>query len=187
MGRARQPDRGTDRVNTNADGRATARRPTADETFAAAVDLATRGSGSFKRVALRYSLCAADAEDAYQRSLEILLRKAPTANRGELRAWLHTVIKHEALAVRRQRERALAGSGDEQPEQVETAPALDEQASGRERLHQTAEALAQLKASELQCLLLKALGYSYTDVCESFVSRLPSGVRRMTGTSGLPA
>jgi RNA polymerase sigma factor (sigma-70 family) len=156
-------------VRTDADTRAEPgapdrRRPTSDETFRAAVDLATRGSSSFKRVALRYSLCAADAEDAYQRSLEILLRKAPTADRGELRAWLHTVVKHEALAVRRQRERALAGSNEEQPEQVETAPGLDEQASDRERVRQTAEALAQLKASELQCMLLKALGYSYTEI-----------------------
>src|SRR5919109_3748841 len=141
MGRASQPDRGTDRVKTDVDGRATARRrPTTDETFAAAVDLVTRGSGRFKRFALRYSLCAADAEDAYQRSLEILLRKAPTADRGELRAWLHTVIKHEALALRRQRERALAGNADQPPEPVaEVAPALDEQASGRERARLTAE------------------------------------------------
>ncbi len=150
-------------MKTDVDGRAAARRrPTPEETFAAAVDLATRG-GSFKRFAQRYSLCAADAEDAYQRSLEILLRKAPTADRAELRAWLHTVIKHEALAVRRQRERTLAGGGEE-PEPAETAPSLDEQASGRERIRQSAEALAQLKQSELQCMLLKALGYSYDEI-----------------------
>jgi RNA polymerase sigma factor (sigma-70 family) len=144
----------------------TRRRPTTEETFAAAVDLATRGSTSFKRFARRYSLCAADAEDAYQRSLEILLTKAPTANRTELRAWLHTVIKHEALALRRQRERALAGSdGGELPDpRGESSPALDEEASGHERVHQTAEALAHLKQSELQCLLLKALGYSYDEI-----------------------
>jgi hypothetical protein len=72
MGREHEPDRGNDRVDTDADGPAVARRrPTPDETFAAAVDLATRGSRSFKRFALRYSLCAADAEDACQRSLEM--------------------------------------------------------------------------------------------------------------------
>jgi RNA polymerase sigma factor (sigma-70 family) len=146
-------------------GAAQRRRPTTDETFAAAVDLATRGSGSFKRFARRYSMCAADAEDAYQRGLEILLTKAPTVDRGELRAWLHTVIKHEALALRRQRERALAGGGAEPPEpHTELAPALDEEASGRERVRQTAEALAHLKQSEIQCLLLKALGYSYDEI-----------------------
>jgi RNA polymerase sigma factor (sigma-70 family) len=155
-------------VSTDVDAQAPARqRPTPEQTFAAAVDLVTRSSSSFKRFALRYSLCAADAEDAYQRSLEILLRKAPTADRGELRAWLHTVIKHEALALRRQRERTLAGAGDDPPEPVaEATPALDEQASGRERVGRTAEALRQLKPSELQCMLLKALGYSYDEIAE---------------------
>jgi RNA polymerase sigma factor (sigma-70 family) len=155
-------------VKIDVDDRAGAReRPTPEETFAAAVDLVTGSSSSFKRFALRYSLCTADAEDAYQRSLEILLRKAPTADRGELRAWLHTVIKHEALALRRQRERTLAGNGDEPPEPVADAtPALDEQASGRERVRRTAEALRQLKPSELQCMLLKALGYSYDEIAE---------------------
>jgi len=154
-------------VRTDLDDLATARRrPTTDETFAAAIDLVTRSSSRFKRYALRYSLCPADAEDAYQRSLEILLQKAPTADRGELRAWLHTVIKHEALALRRQRERALAG-GDDPPEPVsDAAPALDERASGRERVRLTAEALAHLKPSELQCMLLKALGYSYDEIAE---------------------
>jgi RNA polymerase sigma factor (sigma-70 family) len=154
-------------VKTEADGRAAARRrPTSEETFAAAIDLVTGGSSGFKRFAQRYSLCAADAEDAYQRSLEILLRKAPTADRRELRAWLHTVIKHEALAVRRQRERTVAGAGEEPEPPAETTPGLDEQASGRERVRRTAEALAQLKQSELQCLLLKALGYSYDEIAE---------------------
>jgi hypothetical protein len=58
MAAARQPDPGKDRVDQK-------------ETFAAAVDLATRGSTGFKRFARRYSICAADAEDAYQRSLEM--------------------------------------------------------------------------------------------------------------------
>src|SRR5436190_17998391 len=106
----RQPAEGTDRVEKRDRGGTALRQPpTRDETFAAAVDLVSRGSAAFKRHARRFSICAADAEDAYQRSLEILLRKAPTADRSELRAWLHTVIKHEALAVRRQRERTLGG------------------------------------------------------------------------------
>jgi len=147
-------------------GGRTARRASPDEAFAAAIELASRGSGRFKRHARRYSMCAADAEDAYQRSLEILLTKAPTADRGELQAWLHTVIKHEALALRRQRERALAGGDpDTRPEARDAiAPALDEQASGRERVRLTAEALGHLKQSELQCLLLKATGYSYDEI-----------------------
>jgi RNA polymerase sigma factor (sigma-70 family) len=149
------------------DGRPEQRqRPSRNETFAAAAELVSSGSPGFKRFARRYSLCAADADDAYQRGLEILLTKAPTTDRGELRAWLHTVIKHEALALRRQRERAVATTDPEDPahEPAEPAPAPDEEASGRERVRQTAEALAHLKAAEIQCLLLKALGYSYHEI-----------------------
>jgi RNA polymerase sigma factor (sigma-70 family) len=144
-------------------------RPGRDETFAAAVELVSASSTTFRRHARRYSLCPADADDAYQRSLEILLTKAPTSDRGELRAWLHTVIKHEALALRRQRERAL-GTADppfaDREGHGESVPGLDEQASGRERVRQTAEALAHLKSAEIQCLLLKALGYSYNEIAQ---------------------
>ena len=84
---------------TDAPDPSSRRRPESEEVFAAAVELATSGAGAFRRTARRYSICAADADDAYQRSLEILLTKAPTADRSELRPWLHTVIKHEALAA----------------------------------------------------------------------------------------
>jgi RNA polymerase sigma factor (sigma-70 family) len=137
-----------------------------DELCAAAVELVTSGSASFKRTARRFSLCSHDAEDAYQRSLEILLTKAPTTRRDELRPWLHTVIKHEALALRRQRERSVSteddvAGGDSVPA-AERGP--DEAATGRERVQRTAEALAALKPSEMQCLMLKALGYSYDEI-----------------------
>jgi RNA polymerase sigma factor (sigma-70 family) len=140
-------------------------RPSSEELFAAVVDLLSGGAAAFKGTARRYSICAADAEDAYQRGLEILITKAPTSDRSELRPWLHTVIKHEALALRRQRERLLASgrapAGSTAPESV-AGP--DEGAVERERVRQTAEALTQLKPSEVQCLLLKALGYSYGEI-----------------------
>jgi len=141
-------------------------RPDDEQVYAAAVELVTTGSGAFRRTARRYSLCGADADDAYQRGLEILLTKAPTASRAELRPWLHTVIKHEALAVRRQRERTVATAdappGDAAMAAPERGP--EETASRRERAHRTAEALGVLKPSELQCLILKALGYSYEEI-----------------------
>src|SRR5687768_17026281 len=93
--------------------------PAADELFAAAVELATAGAAAFRRTARRYSICAADADDAYQRSLEILLTKAPTSDRAQLRPWLHTVIKHEALALRRLRERNV---GDDSAPDVPAPP-----------------------------------------------------------------
>jgi RNA polymerase sigma factor (sigma-70 family) len=138
--------------------------PQSDELFAAAVELVTSSSVSFKRTARRFSLCGHDAEDAYQRSLEILLTRAPTARRDELRPWLHTVIKHEALALRRQRERSVSV----EDEAADVVPATDrepdEAATSRERVHRTAEALGALKPSEMQCLILKALGYSYEEI-----------------------
>jgi RNA polymerase sigma factor (sigma-70 family) len=134
--------------------------------FRAAVELVTAGSASFKRTARRFSLCGHDAEDAYQRSLEILLTKAPTARRDELRPWLHTVIKHEALALRRQRERSVSGEDEAAGADAVAAPERgpDEAATGRERVHRTAEALSTLKPGEMQCLILKALGYSYDEI-----------------------
>ena len=140
-------------------------RPESGEVFAAAVELATSGAGPFRRTARRYSMCAADADDAYQRSLEILLTKAPTSDRSELRPWLHTVIKHEALALRRQRERSVA-SEDATPDDAAAVPERgpEETAGDRERVRHTAEALGALKPNELQCLVLKALGYSYAEI-----------------------
>ena len=86
--------------------------------------------------------------------------------RDELRPWLHTVIKHEALAVRRQRERSV--SVEDETAGADAVPATerepDEAATGRERVHRTAEALGALKPSEMQCLILKALGYSYDEI-----------------------
>jgi RNA polymerase sigma factor (sigma-70 family) len=149
------------------DGRGTARRarPGSQELFAAAIDLLRTGGAAYRGTARRYSLCAADAEDAYQRGLEILITKAPTDARDELRPWLHTVIKHEALALRRQRERTMAGGEpDSHISQGESAPGPEEGIAERERARLTSEALGQLKASELQCLLLKALGYSYDEI-----------------------
>ena len=159
------PHEGRNGACTEAPDERARRRPDAHEVFAAAVELATAGSSSFKRTARRYSICAADADDAYQRSLEILLTKAPTADRSELRPWLHTVIKHEALALRKQRERTVAPedtNADDAAALSEHGP--EQMAADRERVRHTAEALGTLKPGELQCLVLKALGYSYDEI-----------------------
>ena len=141
-------------------------RPSSDQLFAAVVDLVTNRSSPFKGTARRYSLCAADAEDAYQRSLEILMTKAPTTDRAELHPWLHTVIKHEALALRRQRERLLTAAEGQRADHLsaESVRSAEEDASEHERAAQTAEALRGLKPGEVRCLLLKALGYSYDEI-----------------------
>ena len=80
--------------------------------------------------------------------------------------WLKTVVKHEALAVRRQRERAAPVTDDgELSEPPAPAPTHD-QAERYERLRHGAEALRRLKPQEVRCLLLRAQGYSYDQICE---------------------
>jgi RNA polymerase sigma factor (sigma-70 family) len=140
-------------------------RPERRELFRTAVELVSTGSSGLKSTARRFSLCHADAEDAYQRGLEILITKAPTGDRDELEPWLHTVIKHEALAIRRQRERMLGG--EHPPVESGTDDgglSPEEGAPEKERARRSAEALSQLKPSEVQCLLLKAVGYSYDEI-----------------------
>jgi hypothetical protein len=57
----------------------------------------------------------------------------------------------------------LAASPDS-PRPVEAGRSPEDGVGERERARQTVEALGQLKSSEVQCLLLKALGYSYDEI-----------------------
>ncbi|HTR74086.1 MAG TPA: sigma-70 family RNA polymerase sigma factor [Solirubrobacterales bacterium] len=147
---------------------AATRRRVAVETFA-------RHEASLRRTAGRYSICADDADEALQRGLEILLRKAPSADPRELIRWTQTVVKHEALAVRAERERILAGPAAATPEPgredwVAMLPAATdgpaERAERHEAIERSREALATLKPQELRALTLLAEGYSYREIGE---------------------
>ena len=107
--------------------------------------------------------------------LEILLTKAPTDDVRELIRWTQTVVKHEALAVRRDRERILSGpaaaAADEGREDwVALIPAdadgPPERAERREAVARSREALKALKPQELRALTLLAEGYSYAEIGE---------------------
>ncbi len=146
--------------------RQTQERPTRAEIDPAALDLISRYGPQILGTARRYSLNADDAEDAYQRGLEILLTKAPFTHEDDLVPWLKTVVKHEAFAIRRQRERHSPVTDDgELGERGSPAAATHDQAERYERLRQGAEALRQLKPQEIRALLLKAEGYSYAEIC----------------------
>ena len=141
----------------------------------AAVELIAKHGASLRRTARRYSLNAEDAEDAYQRSLEILLTKAPNDRMNELVRWTHTVIKHEALAVRRKRERLLGGvpRSAEDPSREDwvamipaTGDGPDGLAERGELIARSREALRTLKPAELWALTLLAEGYSYAEIGE---------------------
>jgi RNA polymerase sigma factor (sigma-70 family) len=127
-----------------------------------------------RRTARRYSICGDDAEDAYQRALEILLTKAPPIEGDALVRWMQTVTKREALAVRRQRERLLGSPRP--PSQAEEgdrdaldliaseSPGPNDRAASRERVRRSGEALQALKPQEVRALTLKAEGYSYAEI-----------------------
>src|SRR3954465_15672315 len=66
---------------------------------------------ALRRTARRFSLCADDADDAFQRAVEILLTKAPPIDGNVLTAWMQVVTRREALALRRTRERVLGVVG----------------------------------------------------------------------------
>ncbi|MEA2456761.1 MAG: hypothetical protein QOI45_3023, partial [Thermoleophilaceae bacterium] len=143
-------------------------RPSRGEIDEAALALLSRHGPQILATARRYAANREDAEDAYQRALEILLTKAPTTREDELVPWVKTVVKHEAFALRRQRERLTPLTGDGEPVERGTAPAAThEQAERYERLHQGAEALHRLKPQEIRCLVLRAQGLSYREICDA--------------------
>lgn len=72
------------------------------------VEVVGRHAEGLLRLARRHSLCGSDAEDAYQRGLEIFLRHASRLDPDRAASWLRTVVKHEAMAVRRARQRDLS-------------------------------------------------------------------------------
>jgi RNA polymerase sigma factor (sigma-70 family) len=146
-------------------GDAAARKRAAVETYA-------RNENALRRTARRYSFCQDDADEALQRALEILLRKAPGTDPRYLVKWTQTVVKHEALAVRAERERILASPlapGDED-DWVALLPAGGdgpaEKAERREAIARSREALQALKPDELRALTLLAEGYSYAEIGE---------------------
>jgi RNA polymerase sigma factor (sigma-70 family) len=141
----------------------------------AAIETYSRHETVLRRTARRYSICADDADDALQRALEILLVKAPTEDPRELIRWTQTVVKHEALAIRRDRERILSGPAAVTPEPgredwvallPSKADGPPERAERQEAIARSREALQTLKPQELRALTLLAEGYSYKEIAE---------------------
>ncbi|MCW2985105.1 MAG: hypothetical protein JWR63_2675, partial [Conexibacter sp.] len=123
---------------------------------------------SLLRTAYRHSLCADDAHDAYQRGMEIFLRRARTLDPGSAHKWLHVVVKREAMEVRRGRTDAIGYEEvdlDRHASPVASSP--EERLLSAERTTRAAEALRRLKPQELRALWLKALGHSYAEISEA--------------------
>ncbi len=127
-----------------------------------------KNEARLRRSARKYSLCVDDADDVWQRALEIFITQAPGLDESALLAWMHTVVKHEAFAVKKRHLRLLGGSEEElnESELICDRPGPDERMRRRERITRADAALKLLKRAEAKCLILKAQGYSYDEVAE---------------------
>jgi RNA polymerase sigma factor (sigma-70 family) len=120
---------------------------------------------SLLRTARRHSICVDDAQDAYQRALEIFMTSADRLDAAHAAGWLHVVVKHEAQAIRRSRAK-LVGSADVDldAQEARRLPSPDEQLLSFDMVSRSAEALQRLKPQELRALWLKAQGHSYNEI-----------------------
>ncbi|HEV2820301.1 MAG TPA: sigma-70 family RNA polymerase sigma factor [Solirubrobacteraceae bacterium] len=128
-------------------------------------DLVRRESAAMLRVAQRYSYCHDDAAEAYGRALEILLRRAHDLDPQRAGGYLKRVVKHEALAVRRERQRECpSDTAALDRQEARDLPGPDERAAGFELVARSAEALRDLKPCEVTALWLQMQGLSYEEI-----------------------
>ncbi|MDO8188035.1 sigma-70 family RNA polymerase sigma factor [Conexibacter sp. JD483] len=121
-------------------------------------------AGELLRLARRFSICAEDAQDAYQRTLEKLVRRMRHEPPENAVNWVKTVLRHEAMAIRAEREQTIgAFDGDRHRDEDSVDPA--DRVERFERLAHTAEALRGLKPQEMTALALRAEGLSYKEIC----------------------
>ena len=73
---------------------------------------AMAGAPGLLRYAARFAPSLEDAEDAYQRGMEVALTKGPIASQDEFIAWLHVVIRNEATTLARRHGRETPAGDD---------------------------------------------------------------------------
>lgn len=126
-----------------------------------------RHADALLRTARKHSLNADDAQDAYQRGLEIFLKHARRLESDRAHSWLHQVVKHEAMAIRANRQRDMAPEDiDFDLRESEDVSDPAERLVRLDRVERSAAALRELKPQEVQALWLKASGLSYEEIGE---------------------
>ena len=120
---------------------------------------------SLLRTARRFSLCPDDAQDAYQRTLELFMAHVDGIDPRAVGGWLHVVVKREAQAISKSRQK-LVGSDEADLDGYESpsTPTADERLASFDLMGRAAEALQRLKPQELRALWLKAQGHSYNEI-----------------------
>ena len=143
-----------------------ARGPVDPQARVAAV--AVRHERALLRVARQASICDDDAADAYQRALEIFVRRVESVDPATELAWLRVVVRHEALAIRRARSESVTGEDLDLDAFVPSAErSVEERMLSDERVRRSAEALRTLKPDEAQALMMKAHGLSYDEIARA--------------------
>ncbi|MGB0890091.1 MAG: RNA polymerase sigma factor, partial [Solirubrobacterales bacterium] len=136
-----------------------------------ASELVVLYGGVIMQDAQRYSLCRADAEDAYQRALEILVTKAPTTDPDHLVPWIRTVVRREAVAIAKSTHNQRSVSIERSAEAVDRAESVD--VLPDERIDVIAdldvgnEALKRISKDQVRCLLAQAEGLTYDEIAEA--------------------
>src|SRR3954464_12991409 len=127
-----------------------------------------RHGAALLRVAHQFSLCHDDALDAYQRALEIYLRRLASVDAATEGAWMRVVVKHEAMAIRRVRQESGDHEAADLDARVHSGRDVEDAIAGGERVERSVEALKALKPDEARALLLKAEGMSYQEIGSRF-------------------
>ena len=128
---------------------------------------AMAGAPGLLRYAARFAPSLEDAEDAYQRGMEVALTKGPLGTQDEFIAWLHVVIRNEATTLARRRGRETP-AGDDIEVAVDSRghearePAAV--AEWRERYRTLQDAMTSLNEAERVCLLLRTAGVSRAEI-----------------------
>src|SRR4051794_36048759 len=131
-------------------------------------EMVMRHGPALLRVANQFSLCHDDALDAYQRALEIYLRRLETVDPATEGAWMRVVVKHEAMAIARARQESVAREDLDLDASAAGLRDVAEQVAGGERVDRSVEALRALKPDEAKALMLKAQGLSYQEIGRRF-------------------
>jgi RNA polymerase sigma factor (sigma-70 family) len=133
----------------------------------AATELVTNYGPLLMREARSHCASQQDAEDAYQRSLEKLLLKAPATDSATLIPWLRVVVRNEALEIARSRPNEMIGIAPTTLEALSSElPTPEEFALSAADAEIGFEALERMNADQISCLLAQAAGLNYDEIAE---------------------
>jgi len=129
---------------------------------------AMAGAPGLLRYAARFAPSLEDAEDAYQRSMEIALTKGPVVDQREFIAWLHVVLRNEATTLARKRTREAPADAEVVTAAVDRAHGGGDEPSAvaewKERYRTLQDAMTSLSEAERICLLLRTAGVSRAEI-----------------------